>query len=329
LRTALTILLVFVPGVLSGCVSGEKAEPVKGKELLTVNFEQGRTLQYRFVSKRDITVDMDPAKKFSRGGKGALDKFTESMELVVAYTPIEVNPHGLTTIKATCKSVRVTRSKSSGGRDAVEYLAGKTFTFTVWPNGKIEDYSQLDELLKQIGEKAFRANTDRGRIKVPDMICDVTATQWFLWDSLSSIEIGKALEGLAVGDSWKSQLLVQGPMVMRQARDVTYTLKEIRNTGNERLAVIGGTYTAARSVPRSWPIPYSGRFQMSGTFGFLSGYRLLSLEGQGEELFNIDAGRTEQYNQQYQTQIQASILMGIGSKPLITIKQNITMKLIK
>ena len=53
MRTALTILLVFVLGLLSGCAPGEKGGPVKGKELLTVNFEQGRTLQYKFVSKRD------------------------------------------------------------------------------------------------------------------------------------------------------------------------------------------------------------------------------------------------------------------------------------
>jgi hypothetical protein len=66
---------------------------------------------------------------------------------------------------------------------------------------------------------------------------------------------------------------------------------------------------------------------MRGTFGFLSGYKLLNLEGGGEELFNIEAGRIEQYNQQYQMQLEASIPMGISVKPMITIKQNLTMEL--
>ena len=39
---------------------------------------------------------------------------------------------------------------------------------------------------------------------------------------------------------------------------------------------------------------------MVGPFGFYRNYRVLSLQGQGEELFNIDAGRTERYEQQYE-----------------------------
>jgi len=67
---------------------------------------------------------------------------------------------------------------------------------------------------------------------------------------------------------------------------------------------------------------------MSGTFGFLRGYKVLDLQGQGEELFNIDTGQIEQYNQEYQMQMEASFPMGISVKPLITIKQNLTMQLI-
>jgi hypothetical protein len=66
---------------------------------------------------------------------------------------------------------------------------------------------------------------------------------------------------------------------------------------------------------------------MKGTFGFLSGYKLLTLEGRGEELFNIEAGRIEQYNQQYQMQLEAFIPIGLDVKPMITIKQNLTMEL--
>ena len=146
----------------------------------------------------------------------------------MAYKPIKVDSYGLTTIEATCKSVKVSRSKGSR-KDAVQSLAGRTFTVTVGPTGGIEDYSQLDSLLKEIGEKAFRPESDRGRIKEPDMIGDFVASQWFLWDSISSIE--RPAEGVEIGRSWNSQLSVPAPMVMRKARDVTYTLDEIRPGG--------------------------------------------------------------------------------------------------
>ena len=329
MRTTPMILTVVVLSILAGCQprAVEKEFLSKGEELLTVDFQDGRTLRYQFVSSREITTDLEPAEKPSRPGGDTSNKSSESMETVVAYTPIEIDPYGLTTIQATCESVKVRRSKPSQ-KDAVEYLAGRTFTFTVGPTGKIEDYSQLDELLKEIGKKAFLQNTDRGRIKVPDMICDFVATQWFLWDSVSSIE--EPSIGMAAGQSWKSKLSVPAPMVMRKARDVTYRLDEIRQSEKGRLAVISSTYQVSDSVPNDWPIPYSGRFQMSGPFGFYRNYQILNLQGQGEELFNIDAGRTEQYNQQYQIQLKASLLLPLsGVTPRITIKQNLTMKLLE
>ena len=312
-------------------VEGKKALTGK-KKLITVNFQEGQTLQYRFVSHKDIEVNWDPAKSSSKGGKNKVDKSSESMDMVVAYTPIKVDPNGLTPIKATCKSVKVGRTSSGTGRqstskDAVESLPGVSFTFTVEPTGKIEDYSQLEKLIKEIGEKAFRPKGKGGRIKEPDMIGDFTATQWFLWDSVSSIE--KAMKGVRVGQSWKSQLSVPTPMITREARDVTYTLDEIRQTEKGQLAVIRSSYSLANSVLSNWPLPYSGSFRMSGRFGFLRGYKFLNLQGQGEELFNIDAGRTEQYNQQYQVQLEASFSMGIKMKPQITIKQNLTMELLE
>jgi hypothetical protein len=68
---------------------------------------------------------------------------------------------------------------------------------------------------------------------------------------------------------------------------------------------------------------------MRGTFGFLSGYKILSLDGEGEELFNIDTGRSVQYNQQYRMEMQSSIPMGIDVNPKITIEQNLTMNLLE
>ncbi len=152
MKTALTILAIVIMGISGGCESGTWVkEPLnKDKELLTVDWQDGRRLEYKFVSRREMTLDWDPTGKVSKSAKSTPDKSTESMEMVVAYRPIEINPYGLTTIEATCKSVKVMRSKGPW-KDAVEHLAGKTFTFTVGPTGKIEVYSQLDELLKEIG----------------------------------------------------------------------------------------------------------------------------------------------------------------------------------
>jgi hypothetical protein len=68
---------------------------------------------------------------------------------------------------------------------------------------------------------------------------------------------------------------------------------------------------------------------MRGRFGFLGNYKLLDLHGGGEELFNIDLGRTEEYNQQYQVQIQASIPMGISGNPVIKIEQKLSAKILE
>jgi hypothetical protein len=119
-------------------------------------------------------------------------------------------------------------------------------------------------------------------------------------------------------------------MVSRKGRNVTYTLDEIRPGEKGRLAVIASSYEAADSAPRSWPIPYSGSFQMKGPFGFYRNYKVLSLQGQGEELFNIDAGSTERYNQEYELQMSASLLLPLpGANPKITINQKLTMELLE
>ena len=340
MRITLTIFIALVLAVLAGCeIADKQKEPIgikpkplkEGAELLTVDFREGRSLRYEFVSKRDVILDWEPTKSRTGTGKGTIDKSAESMEIVVTYTPIEVNPYGLTTIKATCESVKATRSKRASGRatprDAVEHLKGKTFTLKVNAQGKIEDYSQLDELIRQIGEKAFRKGSRMGRIKEPDMIADFVASQWFLWDSISSIE--KPAEGVSVGQSWSSKLSVPTPMVMRKARDVTYKFDRLWDNVKGRLAVISSTYSLSDSVPSGWPVPYTGRFRMSGTFGFFRGYKILSLAGRGDELFNIDKGQIERYSQQYEMRLDAALPGPLGANPRITIKQKLTMQLLK
>jgi hypothetical protein len=339
LRTTLNIFIAAVLAVLAGCERAEKEKetlgvkppPLKeGAQLLTVDFKQGQSLRYQFISKRDIIIDWEPEKSRTGARQGTIDKSTESMEMVVTYTPIEVNPYALTTIKAAIESVKATRSKRAGGRvparDAVEHLTGKNFTMKVNAQGKIEDYSQLDELIRQIGENAFRKNSRQGRIKEPDMIADFVAAQWFLWDSISSIK--KPAEGVSIGQSWSSKLSVPTPMVMRKARDVTYKFDKIWDNVKGRLAVISSTYSLSDSVPSGWPVPYTGRFRMSGTFGFFRGYNILSLSGRGDELFNIDKGRTERYSQEFDMRLEAILPGPLGPNPRIAINQKLTMQII-
>lgn len=339
MRIALNFFTVLLLAALAGCngaadkdLPTQKIEPLKeGKELLTVDFQPGQSLRYKFVSSREIFLNWDPTKKSSRPGQDTIDKFTELMEMVVLYTPLDIDPYGLTTLKATCESVKATRSKSPSGRaaprDAVLNLIGKNFTIKVNATGKIEDASQLDELIRQTGEKAFRAGSRMGRIKEQDMIADFISTQWFLWDAVSSIE--NPADGVSVGESWSSKLSVPTPMVMRKARDVTYTLDEIQETDKGRIAVISSIYSLADSVPAGWPVPYTGSFMMPGTFGFFRGYNVLGLSGKGRETFNIDTGRTEQYSQRYRIQMDAVLPAPIGVNPRITINQNLTMQLVK
>jgi len=319
-----TFFAVLVVGAIAGC--GGAA----GKTLLTVDFQEGQTLRYRFVSNRQTTVDWGAAQGGSKSKQHKVDTFHEKMDMVVAYTPIEIDPYGSATIKATYKSIKTSRSGQKhlrgSGNDPIETLVGKTFTFTVGPTGKIEDYSQMEALIRQAGEKAIRQSPSHGRIKDPDMTDDLIATQRFLWDSVSSME--NPLEGIQVGQTWNSKLSIPTQMVLRKARNVTYTLDEIRPTEQGQIAVIRSSYSPAKSVPSNWPVAYTGRFQVSGHFGFLRGYRITKLQGEGEELFNIDTGRTEKYNQKYQMELNCSMPMGLGGVIPITVKQNLTMQLL-
>jgi len=343
LKAALIIFNAVILCVFTGCKSSLREDSINtGKILLTVDFQPSQTLEYRFVSSRVTKINWDPTKNTSKSTGTTISEYPESMEMVVAYTPIQVDQYGLTTIKATCKSVKVTRSQGPGGRagrkDAVESLRGESFTFTVGPTGKIEDYSQLEQLIQKTGIKAFREDQSQGRIKEPDMINDFIASQWFLWDSQSSLV--NPSKGVSIGQTWKSKLSVPTSMLLRRARDVTYKLDEIRQSegllsesDKGRLAVIRSAYEYAETVPRGWPIPYSGRFQLSGPLGFLwmfsKGFKVLDLQGQGEELFNIDAGRIEQYSQEYSVLLEALSAPLPGARPRVTIEQKLSMQLIE
>lgn len=319
--------------MLAGC---QRATSIArgNNELLSVDFKQGQILRYKQVSERQVQLDFDPGGKISKGGdKGRIQTTTERLEMVVAFNPVKVDPDGFSTIEAKFEQVTPSRSSLSGqqpsGKDALNYLQGKTITFTIAPSGMITDRTGLDEMIKRLGEEAF-GGKGKG-IKDPDMIQDFMTLEWMMWDAISSIK--KPAQGVAVGQTWQSQLMAPMPVPMRLARDTTYTLEQIEEANGVRVATINSVYVMGQKPPSDWPIPYTGSFQMRGIFGFLSGYNVLSIEGGGNERFNISEGRVEHIGQDYQMNVSAQMPFGLGSDqttphPNMIVRQKLSVELL-
>lgn len=314
--------VVMVVVSLAGCQPGQQ------KELLVVEFKADTTLRYKLVSERNISIDLDPTGVATKGKKSKPEKIYEKLEMVIAYTPVELDPYGLSTISATCESAKVTRKASKKTpRDAVEHLAGKTFTFKVSPVGEIEDYSEIEKIVLELGEKAISENDPRkGRIKEMDMIVDFIALQWHVWDSIASIE--NPLDGVDVGDSWKTTQVIPLPVAIQAVKDTTYTLKEIDDSSEQRLAIIESTFAESKAKYENWPSRYKGRFRMKGMLGFLRGYRTTGLEGTGKQTFNIDSGTVISEEQNYKITMGADFMLPLGDmEPLIEVDQTISLRL--
>ncbi len=301
------------------------------KELLTVDFEAETTLRYRLTSERTLQITLDSADPKSKKSKP--HKTTEKLTLVIAYKPIDIDPYGLTTIEGRCESAEVRRVTFLGKTkksDAVEALAGQSFQFQITPTGRIDDYSQLKALTRKLGDKAFVSGTrQRQRVKNPDMIYDFVALQWYLWDSIASVK--NPLDGVAVGQSWKSNQHVPLPVPLRAVREVTYTVDEIKETPTGRKAVISSSYALSNAKPGNWTIPYSGKFGFKGSIlALLRNYKYKWLKGTGREVFNIDRGVLQSRTEQYQIEIGADLLLPLGdSKPKLKVEQKISIKLLE
>ncbi|MCJ7728621.1 MAG: hypothetical protein MUO27_01885, partial [Sedimentisphaerales bacterium] len=77
MRAALTILTVILLSILTGCEAG-------GRKLLTVDFQPGQTLRYKFVSSRDIDINWSFPAGGTKKAENKVDKLHESMEMIVA-----------------------------------------------------------------------------------------------------------------------------------------------------------------------------------------------------------------------------------------------------
>jgi hypothetical protein len=313
--------------MLAGCQRG--AIEAKGnKEYLTVDFKEGQILRYKQVSNRQVELDFDPSHKISRGDSGRIQHISEKLEMVVAYSPVKVDESGFSTVEATFERVSPSRTTISGRgpseKDAVMYLQGKSIRFIISPSGTITDPCGFEAMVKQLGREAFGGKG--GGVKNPDMIQDFITLERMMWDAVSSI--ARPVEGVAVGQKWKSQLMAPMPMPMRVGRDVTYKLVGVEDVNGSRIADINSICNLSdRPLDAAvWPIPYSGSFQMRGTFGFLGGYKVLSLAGSGTERFNIDAGRVEKIEQQYEADVSAQMPFGLGSGPEGTPTPNMVLR---
>jgi hypothetical protein len=299
--------------------------------LLSVDFSEDTLLRYKLVSSRNIEINLDSTGSASRGGKSKPQKMSEKLVLVIAYRPVELDPYGLSTIEARCESAKVTRTsfvRKSSEPDAAESLTGQTFTFQITPTGKIEDYSDLKALVRRLGDKAFASSGGRqGRIKNPDMITDFSALQWHFWDSIANVE--DAVAGVEPAQSWKAKQFIPLPMPIPAARETTYTLDRVEETDSGRKAVIVSSYKLSDSRVKNWPRPYTGNFNMRGMFGFLRNFKFRSLEGAGEQIFNIDTGTLESEQQHYKVHIEAGFMMPLGDTvPTVTVDQKISIKLL-
>jgi hypothetical protein len=306
-------------------------QPESEREFLVVSFDPAETkkesLRYRLISERKTEISLDSSAKKSKKNKP--HKSSERLELVIAYTPVEIDPYGLTIVEGICESAKAKRTSSVKGaqKEAVESMAGKSFRFKISPSGQIADYSQINKLLRQVSEKAF-TTSGKKKIKNPDMIFDFIAMQWYLWESVASIK--NPHDGVVVGDSWKSLELIPFPVPIRFTRQSTYTLDSITDSPEGRIAEISSSFIYSSTPLKNVPMPYSEGFQIRGIFGFLNKYKVQSINGSGTDILNIDTGVLQSRNLNYKLELNAAFMMPLGnSVPKVSIDQTMDIQLLE
>lgn len=325
------LLLCGILGTVVFSLSSCGTPPKRGDNLLMVNFQRDKILRYQMVSSRELNLEM----KSSGTGKnqGQPQRTTESLELVMAYKPLKVDPFGLTRIECTCESAKVNRNASTGktksAGDAIEKLAGKTFMLELSPTGKIDDFTQLEKLLLDIGTASFDTSRSDMRVKNPDMIYDFITLQWYLWDSISSVP--NPMSGVKPQMTWTSTQLVAWPVPVPNmpCRITTFTIDSTKEENGRQKAVINSTYQISPKTVENFPKPYEGSFQMRGIFGFLRDYNFQTIQGKGQQVFNLTTGQVESDTQEYEMSVTATFPLPLGdSVPNLNIHQTMTVKLL-
>ncbi len=310
-RAASGLVLILSAAWFGGCRDTD----------LRLCFAPNSVLRYRFVSERDIALHWDLPRESADG----TTRVRERLDLVMAYAVTAVDPNGTTRMRATCELATVARTRVSGQADvrtdAVEKLQGRSYTFAVDPNGRVHEQASLTSLIQEIGAESFRTDAQQGRVKAPDMIWDVLATQMALWSAVPP------RAQATVGDQWDARLPVPTPWVSRKARDVHYAFTRVESMPSGPVAVITSTQTlSSERAPRAWPIPYSGRMRQSGTFGFLMGHKIHSLTGSGVDFLHLDTGHIEGFEHHYEMESQAFMPLNLSAPVTIRIHQTLSMK---
>jgi hypothetical protein len=312
--------------ILAGC------QPDASRQYMSVDFESGTDLTYRFVSERQTSLIISGSKSGTRKSKSQAQTMTEKMELVIAYNASAADEYGRSTVQATCKSAKVTRTgilAKGSPKDAIEGLAGKAFSFTILANGQIEDYSSLDKLVKELGKNAFGAPRAGNKVKNPDMIKDFIAMQWYLWDSIAAIDDPQ--KGVKLGQTWTAKQMIPMPMPVAMAKDITYTLTEINESDNGPVAVIDSIFQRSDEPVENLPDPYDGqRYMAKGMFVLMQGYKLTSFAGSGKQVFDIDRGVMTSDNQQHTVEFEVKFPLPLGdTPPRLKINQKMAIKLLE
>ncbi len=253
----------------------------------------------------------------------------ESLELVMEYRAVESNPFGISVIEGKCVSAKVQRDSLRGTQptknaDVAESLTGRSFRFSISPTGRIEDYADLEKLVKELGAKSFidgaKAPT---RVKDPDMLTDFIAMQWYLWDCSAAVK--NPTSGVRAGKDWKAIQLLPLPVPIPVARETTYRLAENQDPADLTKAVIASTYAISDKEIPYWPTPYEGVFNLKGSlFAVMRNYRFNTIEGTGTAVMNLEKGVLESDQQQWKVGITAEFLLPLGnSLPQIIVDQKL------
>ncbi len=307
---------------LTGCQQGVQTA-------LLLDFPTDQPLTYKMVSERttEIRLTGDSA------GRQQSHSVSESLELVIEYRAVESNPFGLSTIEGKCVSAKVNREtmRSQSGRtgDVAEGLAGRTFRFTISPAGRIEDYSELNALVKELGAKSFVEGVKAPTlVKDPDMLTDFIAMQWYLWDCSASVkDPSGGVQGLK---GWKAIQLLPLPIPIPVARETTFRLSEIQDQPDKKAAIIASSYAISEAEIPHWPQPYEGKFNLKGSlFAVMRNYRFKSIEGGGTAVMDLNRGVLESDQQQWKVDITAEFLLPLGnSLPQIAVHQKVNIQLV-
>lgn len=328
----LSILLFSVALMLAAGCSGPSGM------LLSVDFPKEKSLTYKFVTNRSVILKLEGDVDGKSSGKE--QKTVEGFEMVVSYTPQETDVYGNTTIMAECKDIKVNRktftNRSDAKSDPVSSLKGKNWTFVINSAGSIQDYSSLEAVTKELGVKAINESGTR-RIKSPDLIWDFVATQWFIWDALSSNK--KLYAGVNPGQSWSSILSVPFAVRVPIERTVEYSIDPEHPTEGSEITIDSsygyrgyerkGDKLIFKSAITTMPKPYEGSFQTKGMFGFLRDYKAENLSGSGVAKYNIETGILISDHQEYNLNMTAGFMFPLGkTSPQLNVTQTIDVELI-